>query len=163
MGTIALALGEERTRNELIPFLTDSNDDEDEVGWGVSHHSHTAYLSVSPQAQPPPLVLFPTAQVLLIMAEELGKFIPLVGGPAHGQVLLMPLEALSMVEETVVRDKAVDSINLIAAELPEAIISEHLIPLVQVSGASFRKSQFPEFLTHPWQCTPSYTAAVHDD
>jgi serine/threonine-protein phosphatase 2A regulatory subunit A len=31
LGTIALALGEERTRNELIPFLTDSNDDEDEV------------------------------------------------------------------------------------------------------------------------------------
>ena len=67
------------------------------------------------------------------MAEELGKFIPLVGGPSHGHVLLMPLEALSMVEETVVRDKAVESINIIAAELPEASIAEHLIPLVQVS------------------------------
>ena len=31
LGTIAMALGEERTRNELIPFLTESNDDEDEV------------------------------------------------------------------------------------------------------------------------------------
>jgi serine/threonine-protein phosphatase 2A regulatory subunit A len=70
------------------------------------------------------------------MAEELGKFIPLVGGPAHGHVLLMPLEALSMVEETVVRDKAVESINLIAAELPEASIAEHLIPLVQVSAVA---------------------------
>ena len=66
--------------------------------------------------------LAPPAQVLLIMAEELGKFIPLVGGPAHGHVLLQPLEALSMVEETVVRDKAVESINLVAAELPEASI-----------------------------------------
>ena len=76
------------------------------------------------------------AQVLLIMAEELGKFIPLVGGPAHGHVLLQPLEALSMVEETVVRDKAVESINLVAAELPEASISEHLIPLVQVGAVA---------------------------
>lgn len=31
LGTIAVALGPERTRNELIPFLTDSTDDEDEV------------------------------------------------------------------------------------------------------------------------------------
>ncbi len=28
---IAMALGEERTRNELVPFLAESNDDEDEV------------------------------------------------------------------------------------------------------------------------------------
>ncbi len=66
------------------------------------------------------------------MAEELGKFIPMVGGPAHAHVLLTPLEALSMVEETVVRDKAVESINLVAAELPESSVAEHLIPLVQV-------------------------------
>merc|ERR1719460_1874594 len=31
LGTIAVALGVERTRNELIPFLTDSIEDEDEV------------------------------------------------------------------------------------------------------------------------------------
>lgn len=31
LGTIALALGEERTRSELIPFLHENTDDEDEV------------------------------------------------------------------------------------------------------------------------------------
>ena len=31
LSTIAMALGEERTRKELIPFLTEANDDEDEV------------------------------------------------------------------------------------------------------------------------------------
>lgn len=31
LGTIARALGEERTRNELLPFLTDSNDDDEEA------------------------------------------------------------------------------------------------------------------------------------
>ena len=29
--TIAIALGEERTRDELIPFLTDCTDDDEEV------------------------------------------------------------------------------------------------------------------------------------
>ncbi len=80
----------------------------------------------------------PAQQVLLIMAEELGKFLPMVGGPAHAHVLLTPLEALSMVEETVVRDKAVESINIVAAELPESSVAEHLIPLVQVGAGCCR-------------------------
>ncbi len=72
------------------------------------------------------------AQVLLIMAEELGKFVPLVGGPEHATVLLAPLEALCMVEETVVRDKAVEALNLVTAQLPPAAIAGQLMPLVQV-------------------------------
>ena len=35
LSTIALALGEERTRKELVPFLCESNDDEDEVNFSV--------------------------------------------------------------------------------------------------------------------------------
>jgi len=31
LGTIAKALGEDRTRRELIPFLNENNDDDDEV------------------------------------------------------------------------------------------------------------------------------------
>lgn len=49
LSTIALALGEERTRTELIPFLTETIYDEDEV--------------------------------LLALAEQLGNFTALVGGP----------------------------------------------------------------------------------
>lgn len=48
LSTIALALGVERTRNELIQFLTDTIYDEDEV--------------------------------LLVLAEQLGNFTPLVIG-----------------------------------------------------------------------------------
>lgn len=74
ISTIALALGPDRAREELIPFLQDSVDDEDEV--------------------------------LLALAEELGKnFGDYVGGPEHAHVLLGPLENLSAVEETLVRDK----------------------------------------------------------
>merc|ERR1711865_19074 len=87
LGTIALALGEERTRSELIPFLHENTDDEDEV--------------------------------LLAMAEELGEFVPYVGGPEYGYTLLVPLETLSTVEETVVREKAGASLCKIGDVLPE--------------------------------------------
>lgn len=74
VSTIALALGPDRAREELIPFLQDSVDDEDEV--------------------------------LLALAEELGKnFEEYIGGPEFAHILLGPLENLSAVEETLVRDK----------------------------------------------------------
>lgn len=103
LGTIALALGEERTRTELLPFLIENNDDEDEV--------------------------------LLAMAEELGKFVPYVGGPSFGYTLLQPLEQLSQVEETVVRDKAVESLCQVGEQLPTSSIGEHFIPLIKVWGS----------------------------
>ena len=40
------------------------------------------------------------------------------------------------VEETVVRDKAVESINIVGAELPEASVTQFLVPLVQVHRRS---------------------------
>lgn len=100
LSTIALTLGEERTRTELIPFLAESTDDEDEV--------------------------------LLAQAEQLGNFVPFVGGPAFGHLLLPLLEALSTVEETVVREKAVESLCKVGAQLPEASLCEHFVPLLRV-------------------------------
>lgn len=117
--TIALALGPDRSRDELVPFLQDSIDDEDEV--------------------------------LLALAEELGKNFPdLIGGPEHAHILLGPLENLSAVEETLVRDKvrlrhafsvhlslksssrqAAESITKIAAVLSSAQIEEYYIPLLK--------------------------------
>lgn len=74
VSTIALALGPERARDELVPFLHDSVDDEDEI--------------------------------LLALAEELGKnFEEYLGGKKYAYLLLAPLENLSAVEETLVRDK----------------------------------------------------------
>jgi serine/threonine-protein phosphatase 2A regulatory subunit A len=71
-------------------------------------------------------------EVLLAMAEELGKFVPYVGGPPHGHTLLQPLEQLSQVEETVVRDKAVESLCQVGEQLPAPSIGEHFIPLIKV-------------------------------
>ncbi|KAI9512485.1 ARM repeat-containing protein [Russula earlei] len=99
VSTIALALGPDRAREELIPFLQDSVDDEDEV--------------------------------LLALADELGKsFEEYIGGKEYAYVLLGPLENLSAVEETLVRDKAAESISKIAAILNPQQIEQHYIPLL---------------------------------
>ncbi|TEB35039.1 ARM repeat-containing protein [Coprinellus micaceus] len=98
--TIALALGSDRAREELIPFLQDSVDDEDEV--------------------------------LLALAEELGRnFEEYIGGKEYAHLLLGPLENLSAVEETLVRDKAAESISKIAAVLSQEQIEQYYIPLVK--------------------------------
>ncbi|CAE8609267.1 unnamed protein product, partial [Polarella glacialis] len=60
LGTIATALGPERTREELLPFLQDIIDDDDDV--------------------------------LVAMAEQLGRGVALVGGPAYCHTLMGPLE-----------------------------------------------------------------------
>ncbi|KAF2395536.1 protein phosphatase PP2A regulatory subunit A [Trichodelitschia bisporula] len=98
LSTIALALGPERTRDELIPFLDESVEDEDEV--------------------------------LTALSEELGNFVEYVGGPQFGHVLLSPLENLAAIEEPLVREKAVESLNKICEQLSEAQIEDHFIPLV---------------------------------
>ncbi|KAK0533154.1 protein phosphatase 2A structural subunit [Tilletia horrida] len=111
ISTIALALGPERARDELIPFLQDSLDDEDEV--------------------------------LLALAEELGSgFVEYLGGPPYAHLLLGPLENLAAVEETVVRDKAAESIVKVAEVLSQPQIEEHYIPLVKrLSGGDWFTSR----------------------
>jgi serine/threonine-protein phosphatase 2A regulatory subunit A len=98
--TIALALGPERTREELIPFLKEvAQDDEDEV--------------------------------FSVLAEQLGHFVPLIGGSEHAEILLPVLEVLAATEEPVVRDRAVESLNEIASELSTQQIRESFYPLVE--------------------------------
>lgn len=94
---IANALGTERTRIELIPFLNECMSDEDEI--------------------------------LVSIAEELGGFVELVGGISHGHCLLEPLESLAAIEETVVRDKAVESTNIIVDMMNDA--TTWILPMIK--------------------------------
>ena len=99
---IAQAIGEERTRTELLPFVTESIDDEDEV--------------------------------LLALAGQLdAAFLPYVGGHAHMAVLLEPLEHLAQVEETVVRERAVESLVSLAraCSVGDPLIASSFYPLVK--------------------------------
>ncbi|PFH61115.1 hypothetical protein XA68_18179 [Ophiocordyceps unilateralis] len=110
LSTIALALGDERARKELIPFLNESVEDEDEV--------------------------------LVALSEELGNFIEYVGGPQWGHVLLLPLENLAAIEEPVVRDKAVESLNKICESLSSQQIEESFVPLtIRLSKADWFTSK----------------------
>ncbi|KAL8994797.1 MAG: hypothetical protein Q9169_005333 [Polycauliona sp. 2 TL-2023] len=110
LSTIALALGAERTREELIPFLDESVEDEDEV--------------------------------LTALSDELGGFVEYVGGPEWGHVLLSPLENLAAIEEPLVREKAVESLNKICGELSQPQVEEYFIPLtVRLSKADWFTSK----------------------
>ncbi|TPP67243.1 Serine/threonine-protein phosphatase 2A 65 kDa regulatory subunit A alpha isoform [Fasciola gigantica] len=97
--TIALALGPERTRNELIPFLAEIIYDEDEV--------------------------------LREMAQQLAEFVPLVGGSEYVHCLLPPLEGLASVEETVVREKAIETLRSLAPSFSPKDLGAHFLPLLK--------------------------------
>lgn len=100
LDTIAIALGPERTRKELVPFLEEViPEDEDEV--------------------------------ISIAAEELGKFVPLVGGPQYAPMLIPVLEKISACEEPIVREKAVKSLNSIAGSFTDEQIQQEFIPLIE--------------------------------
>ncbi len=68
--------------------------------------------------------------MLLALAEQLGTFTPLVGGAEHVNCLFPPLESLATVEETIVRDKAVESLRAIAEEHSSSDLESHFVPLV---------------------------------
>ncbi|KAJ3750378.1 Ser/Thr protein phosphatase 2A regulatory subunit A [Lentinula detonsa] len=130
--TIALALGPDRARDELVPFLQDSIDDEDEV--------------------------------LLALADELGRdFEQYIGGKEYAHLLLAPLENLSSVEETLVRDKAAESLTKIAAVLSNAQIEEYCIPLLKrLSGAEWFTSRTSSAALYP-AVYDRVSPAIQDD
>ncbi|KAL2753624.1 hypothetical protein ACRALDRAFT_2029407 [Sodiomyces alcalophilus JCM 7366] len=143
LSTIALALGPDRTRDELIPFLDESVEDEDEV--------------------------------LVALSEELGNFVEYVGGPQWGHVLLSPLENLAAIEEPVVREKAVESLNKICSEISDQQIEDYFIPLTfRLSKADWFTSKVSScgLYTTPYkrvsattqeQMRKAYAQLVHDE
>ena len=69
--------------------------------------------------------------VLLIMAEELGRLVPAVGGGEHAHGLFLPLERLLTVEEVTVRDKAVESTQAVAQAMSDEAVGDHLVPVLR--------------------------------
>ena len=53
------------------------------------------------------------------------------GGKEHVHCLLPPLESLATVEETIVRDKAVESLRTIAEEHSPQDLEDHFVPMVK--------------------------------
>jgi len=129
---ISKALGEQRTRNELIPYITQMIDDDDEVL----------------------LVLMEEMERLLTLR--------LIGGSSaknneHSFCLIPPFERLCCVEEKVIRDEAVSKFGRILHDMPFDAAPHHLgayaLPLLErlcgsdwhtarISGASLIASVF---------------------
>ncbi|CAD5227484.1 unnamed protein product [Bursaphelenchus okinawaensis] len=61
-----------------------------------------------------------------------GNFTPLVGGPQYVHCLLLPLENLANIEETVVRDKAVESLRNIADKHSLAALEDYFIHMILI-------------------------------
>ena len=102
---ISEALGFERTREELIPYVTEKGggwDDDDEV--------------------------------LMCIAEQFSEFVDYVGGVEYADCLLQPLEQLVSMEEPAVRDKAVSAIKTIMAELPDSVLERVCSPMIYRMG-----------------------------
>ncbi|EDK44836.1 protein phosphatase PP2A regulatory subunit A [Lodderomyces elongisporus NRRL YB-4239] len=97
--TIAIALGPERTRKELLPFLNDvAQDDEEEV--------------------------------FTVLGTKLGDFVPLIGGHEYSEPLVSILTILASMEEPLVRDKAIDSLNKISLEMTQEEINKIFLNLI---------------------------------
>ncbi|MBW0494723.1 hypothetical protein O181_034438 [Austropuccinia psidii MF-1] len=119
--TIALALGAQRTRDELIPFITEGMDDEDEV--------------------------------LLALAGELnGSFVEYLGGSEFAHLLIVPLENLGTTEETLIREKAAESLTQIAQLLSTQQLEEFYVPALKRLSAA-------EWFTSRATATALYAAA----
>ncbi|KAI9685097.1 MAG: hypothetical protein M1820_010848, partial [Bogoriella megaspora] len=130
LSTIALALGAERTRSELIPFLDGTTCMP--LALRTSANDAMLYLeSVEDEDE-----------VLTALSEELGGFVEYVGGSEYAHVLLSPLENLASIEEPLVREKAVESLNKICEQLSQNQVEDHFIPLtVRLSKADWFTSK----------------------
>ncbi|CAD8070753.1 unnamed protein product [Paramecium primaurelia] len=101
--SIAQILGPARTCSELIPYLIDiieEQDNEDEF--------------------------------LIKLAQELVNLKPHTGASPH--LLNVPLEILSSMEEPLVREKAVESLLLLAEDMPDSFFENHFFQIIQQLG-----------------------------
>ncbi len=86
---IAKVLGEARTREELIPYLVDIIEDQENDD-----------------------------EFLILLCTEIEKLKDYVGGQEYLSTLLSPLEIIGCMEENTVRTKAVDSLINLSKENP---------------------------------------------
>ncbi|KAI4462166.1 serine/threonine-protein phosphatase pp2a 65 kda regulatory subunit [Holotrichia oblita] len=101
--TLAVALDVDRTRHELIPTLED-------------------FLDV---------IYFNNDEVLLVLAEQLGKFVPFIGGVDYAFLLLPMLEKLAATDDTCTREKAVESLQHVASLMSGNQLEEHFLKIIQ--------------------------------
>jgi len=117
---VANAMGRDETLLKLIPTLTHHIRDSAD---GSNIMSHAAAVPTGQEEDD---------EILLIMAEQLGQMVECGLIPGYRALVILPiLEQLAGVEETVVREKAVESLNLI-------------LPLLMAEGVSVKGKEEEE-------------------
>lgn len=70
-------------------------------------------------------------EVFAVLAEKLALFIPLIGGHEHCEPLILILATLASMEEPIVRDKAIASLNVISDSLTDIELNGTFLSLVK--------------------------------
>ncbi|XP_060529075.1 serine/threonine-protein phosphatase 2A 65 kDa regulatory subunit A beta isoform-like [Cylas formicarius] len=70
-------------------------------------------------------------EILFNLSEQLEHFMPLVGGYQHAGVLFDILAKLCATDELLVRERAVETLKIFAAELSDDLLEELLFPVVR--------------------------------
>lgn len=98
---IGLALGPERVKRDLVPFLKDfvEQGDNDEANAAV--------------------------------AAQLGDFVDLVGGPNEAHILLPFLDQMCSLEEPVIRNAVTDSLRKVIVVLPKKDVLTKVFPMIK--------------------------------
>jgi len=116
--TIVLALGSERTIEQLIPFL-DKQCFPIDAGKSPESYSNVKALACK-------------EEVLKQVAASLnGELLPHIGGSESAISILNLLEKLAMVEETVIREQAVSSMISMAKAMDAKHVEHFLLPIVK--------------------------------
>lgn len=77
-------------------------------------------------------------EVQMSLANGIGTLIKYVGGPDYAHVLLDPLKVLASAEESIVRDKAIESMGIICDAIPAANADTNLMTTCRdLAGAEF--------------------------
>jgi serine/threonine-protein phosphatase 2A regulatory subunit A len=88
------------------------------------------------------------------LLRQLSEFTPLVGGAAFAHTLLPVLESLAHVEETIVREKAVEALVRVCEQLPVDHVEKHFVPLIThlSSGLSHTHTLSLSLVGEDWYC-----------
>jgi len=110
---VANAIGRDATLNQLIPFLANHVNKRGEL---AAEKSNAAAVPTGSEEDD---------EILLILAEQLGQMVISGLVPGYRALTILPiLEKLAGVEETVVRDKAVESMNSV---IPLLMVEEQSV------------------------------------
>lgn len=95
-----MALGMERTRHELLPYMRN-------------------YLEEMHE------------ELLLNLAEQLEKIIPLIGGVQYADVLVDMLTEMSNIEEPIIHKKAVEVLKKVCSQMTMTQCEQWLMPFMK--------------------------------